>query len=202
MQASYGEQMIAVNGVNVGKVRVLAVYAGGAISPRLDLLLGFTLAQSVRWHFDRTEPENGLLHDIAGELRLREHGDSAGFLRWTGNQRRVYPSQWEQQVTMSCDLDPWRVTKIETSRNGQSPVFWLAIWPTLVDQVGWYDAAVPSFSFAVPREVWLDTLNKWGVGDYAVLEVPRSAVDRQRFAQAVAYRQEQCRWPFWVRDPA
>jgi hypothetical protein len=184
---SYGEQMLTVNGVNVGKVRVLDVYAGGAITPRLDLRLGFTLATGVRWRFDDVESIRGQLHDVTGELRLAEHGESTGFLCWTGNQPRVYPSQSEHQVTMACDLDPWRVRRIEAWRNGASPKFWVAIWPTLVDQNGWYDAQVPSFPVTVPREKWLEVLNKWGVADYALLEVPRSAFDRQRFGEAVGY---------------
>jgi hypothetical protein len=55
--SSFGEGEIVVNGIIVGKVRVLSVYQGQAVFPRLTLRLGVALHETPTKGFGPGRPQ-------------------------------------------------------------------------------------------------------------------------------------------------
>jgi hypothetical protein len=188
--SSYGEQDITVAHRVVGTVRVLAVFPRGEVFPSLCLRLGVTLREFAPDYHGGVPMAGYEMRDVQGELRLTEHGDALGALRWFDQHRisRSTSPAYESQVEMSVDLDPWRIERMERWRRGEPPRFWLKLWPTVVgsDHTR-LEAAVNSFSFAIPRDSWLSVLAGLNVARYSVLEVPATEADAAIFQQAAAH---------------
>jgi len=193
---TYGEQDVVLNSTRVGRLRVLGVFATAAIFPSLGIRLGVQLEKLQRTHAQDPTPEGELqLRDLSGELRLMQFGDAIGSLRWTGRRHGVRSGSFEIQIELACDLDPWRVSRIEAHRDGQSPQLWLQLSPVLLACTEWHDADVPAFAISISREEWLAILEKWGVARYAILEVPCAPMDVVRFHRAIEHLTD-CRHAF------
>ncbi|MGH7647747.1 MAG: hypothetical protein ACREND_06490 [Gemmatimonadaceae bacterium] len=188
MQSSFGEQILTVNSTRIGRVRALGVFADSVQFPRLGIRLGVELSSGNRQFAGQAVPDGALqLRDLSGELRLLQNSDAIGLVHWTGQRRGVRSGGGETQIPLVCELDPWRLSRLEQWRDGKPPRFWLQLWPALVDDKSWYDADVVGFSVDVPRETWLDVLSRWGSTHYAVLEVPYIGMDPARFQRAVEH---------------
>ncbi|MBI3504666.1 MAG: hypothetical protein HY059_07480 [Proteobacteria bacterium] len=187
MQRSFGEQSVMINSSHVGLVRVLNAYAYPAIYPCLGVTLGILLTPSRQRLQGVPAPTDFQLRALHGELRLSELVDRVGLLQWAGERRPVPSDGHEQQVTMCCELDPWRVQRIETWRDGQSPKLWLQLWPSLEEGGERHHAEVRAFAAEVPQPLWLQILKTWGEPSAHLLEVPYADVDAERFTQAVSY---------------
>jgi hypothetical protein len=185
MQQSLGEEIVTINSHIVGKIRVLHMNPIAALFPCLRLTLGVTLSTPKSGFSGVPIPTGFQLRDLRGELRLSEHGNIAGHLEWVGHRRFVRPDSHENQISMQCDLDRWRVHRIESWRKGKPPRFWLQLWPSLVGPSEWYDSDIQAFAVEVPQQAWLDTLAQWGTTRWSVLEVPYSTADREEFERAL-----------------
>ena len=185
MQQSFGEQIITINSSSVGTVRVLNLYPYSAIAPVVGLTVGVTLSLPQQAIQGVSPPKDFQLRELRGELRLAQHGDMAGLVRWTGRRHHVRLGGPESQLTLLCELDYVRIQKIESWRNGKPPEFWLQLWPSLVGREECYDAELQPFAIKIPHQSWLDTLAKWGDTRFGVLEVPYSSADEEKFKKAL-----------------
>lgn len=187
---SYGEAEIMVSSRIVGRMRVLYFFRAPAIYPRLGIKLGCTLHESTKAEFEPGRPITQFeLRGLSGELRLQELADTVCTVEWAGQRRHVRSSDYgnESQIDGVCDLDAYRLERIEALRNGAEPSFWLALWPILTDQQGPLDAGIRPIRLTVPRERWLEFLSSVRDDAWAVLEVPFSASDAARFQAALTH---------------
>lgn len=188
MQSSFGEQILTVNATHVGRVRVLGVFAESVQFPRLGIRLGVELSSGNKQHAGSGAPNGTFqVRDVSGELRLLQNSDAIGLVHWTGQRRGIRSGGGETQISLVCELDPWRLSRLEQWRGGKPPRFWLQLWPALVGDTAWYDADAVVFSVDVPRDVWLDVLTRWGTTRYTVFELPYLGIDRARFQRAIGH---------------
>src|SRR5438067_398839 len=113
--SSFGENDVLVGARIVGRIRVLEVFQGSALFPRLVIRLGVTLHDSPKNEFGPGRPIQAFeLRDLDGDLRLEEHGKTASYLQWSGQRRFVRSSSHasESQLELGCDLDAFRIEKI------------------------------------------------------------------------------------------
>jgi hypothetical protein len=110
---------------------------------------------------------------LSGELRVQEQGPAVGFLQWVGHNHRCQsaPSSSEYQLQLACDMDPWRLERIEHDRNGVAPVLWLQLWPVILMAGRRVHATVPPIRMEIPRDRWLEFLDGAGYGSFGVLEI-------------------------------
>jgi hypothetical protein len=83
-----------------------------------------------------------------------------------------------------CDLDPWRLERIERRRNGGVPTFWLEMWPSIVCKGEQLHVQVQPIRMDVPREQWLAFLGRVRHGQFEILEVPVPTEQLEAFKRA------------------
>jgi len=187
---SFGEEdIVTSNGVVVGKIRVLAVFAASAIYPRLQFTIGCTLRENP----GKTPTQNyeGLhLRDLRGELRLTPGGDAVGKIE-IGAIQTVIANGFENQLTLYCDLDSLRVEAIERRRAGKEPVLFLQMWPILFDGQrplgALHDRTIRA---EIPRDRWLEVLSQFRRSEYLGLEIAISAEKDEAFRTAYSHLQK------------
>lgn len=184
---SLGEAEILIGSQRVGKFRALSLYAAPAVYPRLGIRIGCTL-HDLGGRRLGTGPElvSLELRELLGDLRLTENADAIGPVFWAGQRRFVRSSSYgdESQIELFCDLDPWRLEQIEERRGGESPRFWLQLWPTITATGQATDAEIRAFPVTVPREQWHEFLARSGAGRYELLEIRYSAREADEFRRA------------------
>jgi len=185
---SFGESDILVSSFTVGKVRVQNIFHDPAIYPRLGLYIGWTLLERPD---SLAAPDVPLtdyeLRELIGELSLKEREDVIGPVLWTGQRTGIRSTHdgWERQLKMTCDLDPWRIEKIERIRDGKEPKLWLNLWPTLVARgVGLDTRMLSPIPISVPRDTWIDFLTKARGCFYDILEFKYAGEEAIRFRKA------------------
>jgi hypothetical protein len=191
---SIGETELRVESTQLGRLRVLHIWADAALYPRLGLQLAWTLRDLAT---DKGGPSRpplvGLeIREFAGQLRLGESGPVVGELSRIGDRDviRAYNDGYEQQVPAAVDLDPWRVEAIEAARNGGPPQLWLQVWPTVLASQTPVRASMNALRLQIPRDMWLEFLGKAGGRTYDVLEIAYSRADEEQFKRAVVQLRE------------
>ena len=119
--SSFGENELLVNSRIVGLIRVLDVYHGQAVFPRLTFRLGVSLQEHPTDKFAPGRPiQKYEIRDLRGELRLDEGGKALGLLEWVGPRRYVRSASYiaESPIEVVCDLDWARVETIEEHLTG------------------------------------------------------------------------------------
>lgn len=193
MQSSFGESDLIVNGRIAGRVRVLDVYHGTAVYPRLTFRFGVSLLEHPDDSFAPDRPiKDYQLRNLSGELRLEENGRAIGLYMWNGPRQHVRssPNLFENQIEAVADLDWGRVETIEESRAGNESVLWLAMWPTLVDEVGFLDCEMRPICAHVPRHRWIELLTQLTGVRRSLLEIVLPSVQSAEFNGAVGHVEE------------
>jgi hypothetical protein len=187
---SFGENELQVGSRLVGRVRVLGILPGTAVFPRIVIRLGVTLHDSPKNEFAPGRPVEAFeVRDLQGELRLAEGGMAVASLHWIGHRRHVRSSSYgsENEVSLTCDLDPFRLERLEEHRAGGEIAFWLALWPTLVDAIGFLDSEIRPLRFVIPRETWLEVLGALTDSHVTLLEVRRPHLEAPEFKAAMGH---------------
>jgi hypothetical protein len=185
---SLGEVRISVNNCHDAIIlTVLDVVADQAKYPRLIINARYILKETD----DTSYPlQNYELTDLRGELRLSEHSDAIGTVVWIG-QRHQYKSNLTISegfnVKLYCDLDPRRIEKIEQHRNGQEPVFWIELWPTLIGEKNFTNIQTRPCRIAIPRDRWIQILKGTGYGDFEIIEIVRGRMDEKLYSRAITH---------------
>lgn len=188
--ASFGEQTLIVNARICGTLRVLGLSPLPALYPRLGLLVGCTLTEVDESVHGLGGPLKDLeLLSLSGELRVHEHGPAIGILQWVGQNHRCRsaPFASEDQLQLACDLDPWRLERIEKSRNGAAPFFWLQLWPVIIMAGQRVHATAQPIRMEVPRDRWLEFLDGAGYGSFDVLEVRIPSERKEAFTRLLGH---------------
>ncbi len=191
--SSFGESELLVGSRIVGRVRALDVVSGSAIFPRLDIRLGFALHDSPKYEFGPDRPIQAFeVRDVRGELRLEENAKTVGYLHWAGARRFVRSTSYgaENDVLLVCDLDSSRMEMIEEHRAGRDSLFWLALWPSLVDEHGFLDCDVRPLRVAIPREKWIAVVGSLTHARVTLLEVKRPRLEAPEFEAAIGHIME------------
>lgn len=193
MISSFGESELSVNSRIVGRVRVLDVYQGSALYPRLTFRLGISLQDHPTDTFSPGRPiKDYEIRDLRGELRLDEGAKAIGLLEWLGARRYVRSAAHasENQVEVVCNIDWARLETIEEHRAGKPPTLWLAFWPTLVDGNGFLDCDIRPIRSIVPRDRWMELLAQLTGLRRTLIEVVLPAVQAPEFSAAVGHVEE------------
>jgi len=191
--SSFGEKELIVNSRIVGRIRILGIYAGQAVFPRLTFRLGVSLQDTPTELFAPGRPIQAYeIRDMRGELRLEENAKALGLIHWAGSRRYVRSSAgaYENQVEVVCDLDWIRIETFEDHRAGSEPVLWVALWPSLVDAHGFLDCDIGPIKAAVPRDNWLQVLSALTDSRREVLEVQRPVLESPDFDAAIGHLKE------------
>ncbi len=176
----------------VGRVRVLDVASAPAIFPRLVIRLGATLHDSPKNDFAPGRPIEAFeVRDLQGELRLGERGMAVASLHWAGHRRFVRSSSYggENEISLSCDLDPFRLERLEEYRAGGEALFSLALWPTLVDAHGFL-GDIHLLRLVIPRDKWVEVLGALTDSHVTLLEVRRPHLQAPEFNAAIGHIRE------------
>jgi len=177
--AGFGDQDLIVDTRICGSLSVKGVVALPALYPRLGLLIGCALTEITDPKYGGPPLKDMELVAMTGEMRLAEHGRTVGLLHWIGQDRnhrcRSYSHPSEDQLLLACDLDPWRLERIERARDGAEPVFWLQLWPVILMQGRRVLATVHVIRVPIPRDRWLEFLNGVGYGSFDVVEIRMSS---------------------------
>lgn len=188
--ASFGERTLVVNARICGTLRVLGLSSLPALYPRLGLLIGCTLTEV----HESVHGLGGPLKDLefvglSGELRVQEHGPAVGILQWIGQNHRCRSAPFapEDQLQLGCDLDPWRIERIERNRNGAAPIFWLQLWPVILMAGQRVHATAHPIRMEVPRDRWLEFLDGVGYGSFDVLEVRIPSERKEPFTRSLGH---------------
>lgn len=132
------------------------------------------------------------VRDMRGELRLDEHANSVGYLHWAGQRHFVRSSSYgsENQIDLVCDLDALRIERIEEHRAGREAVFWLALWPSLVDNRGFLDSSVQTIRASIPRDKWVGVLGALTDARVTLLEITSPSLEAPEFDAAIGHLRE------------
>jgi hypothetical protein len=190
---SFGENQLTVYSRIIGQVRVLALYHGSALFPRLSFKLGVTLQEHPQDEFSAGRPIQAFeMRDLQGELRLQESGAVLGLLHWAGPHRHVRSAPYisESQIDAVCELDWPRLERIEDHRAGGEAVLWLALWPLLADAHGFLDCEVRPIRASIPRDHWLTVLDSLTSGRTSLLEVVHPDAAGPEFEAALGHIRE------------
>jgi len=191
--SSFGEcELLVINRI-VGRIRVLDLYHASALFPRIVIRLGVTLHDNPKNEFGPGRPIQAFeLRDVRGELRLEENARVVGSLHWAGPPRFVRSSSYgaENQVELACDLDALRLERIEEHRGGSEAMFWLALWPILMDEQGFLDCSVQPLRAAIPRDKWVAVLGSLTDARVTLLEVTRPHLQAPEFDAAIGHLRE------------
>lgn len=193
MISSFGENELSVNSRTVGRLRVLDVYQGPALYPRLTFRLGISLQDHPADTFAPQRPiKDYEIRDLRGELRLEEGAKALGLLEWIGPRRYVRSAAYafENQVEVVCNLDWARLETIEDHRAGQQSTLWLAFWPTLVDGRGFLDCDIRPVRAQIPRDRWIEVLAQLTGLRRTLIEVVLPTVHAPEFSAAVGHVEE------------
>lgn len=193
MISSFGEMELCVNSWIVGRVRVLDVYQGPALYPRLTFRLGISLRDHLS---DAFSPGRSIkdfeIRDLRGELRLEEGAKALGLIEWIGSRQHIRsgPHATENQVEVVCSLDWARLETIEEYRAGKPPTFWLACWPTLVDQTGFLECEIRPIRAQIPRDRWMELLTQLTGLRRTLVEIILPTVRTPEFGTAIGHIEE------------
>jgi hypothetical protein len=190
---SFGENTLSVNSRIIGQVRVLDLYPGSALYPRLTIRLGITLHELPEEQFAKNRPiRNFEVRDLHGELRLDESTTALGLLHWAGPRRYVRSAPYisENQIDVVCDLDWHRLERIEERRAGGEAVIWVALWPSLTDAIAFLDCDIHPIRATIPRDRWLNLLAAFTGSRRTLLEVVHPAADAAEFQAALGHLQD------------
>jgi len=193
---SFGEQDISADSQIIGKFRIIGLTAASALQPRI-LLAAECVLRSLEARPDQHMPavEGYALLELTGEVLLGgPTGPTVTDVRWLDKDRRVEAVKFESptQVTLVGDLDFRRLELLERMRDGNAPVLWLRLFPTLIRSAGPLQGRIQPMQLDIPRERWLEFLSASKFGDSVVVEVPvprglaqdvREAVEHLREAQ-------------------
>lgn len=188
--SSLGESEIQLSTYTIGKARALNIFPESAIYPCLGITLGCTLRDVKESLSPKIDPiQEYALTDLEGELRLAEHVTIVGHVVWKGSRHgiRSYSHESEHQLKLVCDLDPWRLEKIEEYRDGKSLTLWLQLWPTIVSKDGLLDAKIGTLRMAIPQEKWIEFLTKVQHDRIEIIEVRFDPEEAERFGKALQY---------------
>ena len=118
------------------------------------------------------------LRDLLGELRLSEDREALGTVFWTGARRSVRSASHasESQISVVCELEPWKLELIEERRGGGPLTLWLVLWPTLVSGGTFLDAEARPVRMTIPREDWFEYLGRARRERVELLEIPLPAL--------------------------
>src|SRR3989442_563572 len=188
--SSFGENELLVISRIVGRIRVLDLSHASAVFPRLIVRLGIALHEDPKNEFSPGRPIQAFeVRDIHGELRLEEHAKVVGSLHWAGPPHFVRSSSYgaENQIELACDLDSLRIERIERHRAGREALFWLALWPSLVDAHGFLDCNIQPLRAAIPRDKWVGVLGSLTDARVTLLEVARPQLEAPEFDAAIGH---------------
>lgn len=168
------------------------VFPHPAIYPAIEVIAGVMLN-----NLSDKPPAHGPgltgfgIRAFEGELRMSESHDAVGGIRWADQQMHVQSSDFaaEHDVKLVCDLDPYRLEKIEEKRAGKGPAFWLQLWPTAFQDGKIIDLTISVIPFRVSLETWADSLSVLRKDNYELIEVrfrPPSAEDFKNALDCVA----------------
>lgn len=184
---SLGESNIIIDSFIAGDFRARDIFAASAIYPRLGIVLDCKLRE-------RQEPEDRALRDyemidLCGEIRLEEQSKSIGPTLWLEKSQKILSSTTlrEQSLKVFCDLDPWRLERIEEYRKGEELKLWLQLWPTFRGKGSFWIIDVRPLRIEVPRDKWLRVLEGMEHGRYEILEIPREHLDDARFEDVMKH---------------
>lgn len=185
---SLGEISISVNNLHDAvKMSIQDIIAAPAIYPRLLLNVGIILAET-KDGADYPLKDYELI-DLEGELRLSKTSDTIGTIRWSG-QRHQHKSSTlprEHGINLYCDLDPWRIEKIEQHRDRQEPSFWIELWPTLAGGDYFTNIQTWPTCITIPRDKWIKILEGIGYGDYEIVEITRGEMDKELYSRSISH---------------
>lgn len=170
----------------VSDFSVLGVYAAPALLPRLGFRMACRLNEINANEF---RLDSYQLIDLNGELHLGGSGAVVGPVHWTkrGHQQlRSLPSSSDQQFDLACDLDPLRLERLEAERNGDLLSLSLQLWPRIFDGDRFYALRVDPIRFSMPRDQWLEFLDRSQATRHEVIEVRWPQQDIFDFKQALA----------------
>ena len=181
---------VIVDAKRVGRVRVLEMKAASALYPRLEIILALDLNEISEDGFAPNRPiKDYELRALSGELRLQERSGAVGPVYWAGNRWHIrsvpYPD--ESPITMMCDLNAETLEGIEDKRAGGPAVFWLELWPSLVDKQGFLDASIDPLRTVVSIEEWLKVLDIFKQQSHSLLGISFPAVAASRYEAALTH---------------
>ena len=188
--SSFGENELLFGNRIAGVIRVLDVYRGPTLFPRLTLRLGVSLHEfpesKISMHVALEKYE---IRDFHGELRLEENNKAIGQLRWSGPRRfiRSSPYPMENHVELVCDLDWAVVEAIEEHRAGNEAALWVVLWPTAADGSGHLDCEVRAIRAQIPRHRWLEYLEQLTGLKRALIEVVLPSSQSPEFSAAMGH---------------
>jgi hypothetical protein len=127
---------------------------------------------------------------LAGQLRWeREDGPVTGNLATLKGVEHARPdtSGLGQEFKVCCDLQPTALSRLESSRGGRNPVFWVDLsgsWAIHGRVEGIYHTP---WRFVVPNDMWLAFLTASGYHDYEFIEIRLALSDAGDLRRAVSY---------------
>lgn len=190
MTSSFGENTLLGGSTIIGRIRVLDVYHGHAVFPRITLRLGVDLHEQPKNEFSEGRPVTGFeIRDLQGELRLEENTRAVGVLEWVGHRRpvRSLPYQSENHVEVVCDVDWARIETIEEHRAGGEAVLWVALWPALYDSEGYIHCDIRPFKVHVPRHRWIEYLKQLTGLQRTLIEIMTPSLASPEFSASLGH---------------
>ncbi len=163
--------------------------AGKAAYPRLVFNIEYVLKELDGTGYPLQDYE---MIDLSGELRLSKQSDTVGTFAWIG-QRHQHKSGTRPQkshINLYCDLDPRRIETIEQHRDGQEPLFWIELWPTLAGGESFVNIQTRPARITIPRDKWIQILDGIGYGDFEIVEITRGELDKELYSNSISHLKE------------
>jgi hypothetical protein len=185
--SSLGEAEVMVSPYTLGKIRAINILAEPAVYPRLGITLGCTLQDLAKTHTGPTPFVGYELVDLIGDIRLDSTGGIIGPVSWVGPRGTIRSAPYihEVQLKLVCDLDPWRLERIEDHRDGKPPVLWLFLWPTFIAGGERRSGEIRPIEMRIAREMWLEFLQATRCGRFEVIEIESDEKEAGQFQRAL-----------------
>ncbi len=188
---SFGENELSVSSWIVGRIRVQDAVAVAGLFPRLMFRLGIVLQENPKNVFEPNRPMQRFeVRDVHGEVRLEEHTNVVGDLKWIGPRHPIRSSTsviFDSQVEMVCDLDWIRLERLEQNRAGRELNLWLTLWPAMFDAHGVLNCDIRPIRTAIPRDKWIGLLNSLANTRVALLEIAYPVLESPEFDAAIGH---------------
>lgn len=205
MAVAYGDGRVSIGSTMVGRVAVTKITAVPALTPRIRLDLSWTLGHAARAR-DGASPEEYLLIDFGGELRLRADNLVVGTLVRDGSRHalRSFGYVGVQVGSVALDLGRHGLERLEEHRAGAALELTMQLWTRIEMGGAATDARVEEIALKVARDDWLAVLEVLTGERVELLEIrydlvyaarykaslkeirlAREAVDRGNFNRAV-----------------
>jgi len=171
--ASIGEGELIVESTTIGRFRFLNVFALPSVYPRLGFSVEWELGDLPDVSGRRGRVTSFEMTYLNGELFLSDHGQCFGPIYWAGPHCHVRSTvrPAKGQIQVAIDLTPMSLSRIEDSRGGAAPNFWVQLWPTPSASEPNLGPHVHAFRIEIPRDQWLKCLSEIRPMGYEILEV-------------------------------